>query len=341
MGTPVAAYSDRIRTIVAADGPAAARILVTAVVGWQVALWLGADQPPVYAAIVPLVALRGDPMNALVVSFQRVLGVFAGVLLGIAVLNVVSPSTTALALVLAAGLALGMVLRAGGLNLQVAVSSLLVFANPSPDAYGFHRLWETGAGAVVTIVLAPLLWPPHPRRVLTRLADDCRTRLTAALDGCVAAVGAGPVPARENLTLTTESCSVVQAHAARAHEAELLLRFNPLRRHHRREVAGLARAVETAGLLATHVSTLAQEVAAFADRPDLVPVLADAAPRLVRLAAPTAEAIRRSLSGADPGSAAATARTALADYARTDSRPAVVVLRRPFLRILDALDPNR
>ncbi|MEV7418386.1 FUSC family protein [Streptomyces sp. NPDC089919] len=335
--TPGPTRSERIRTIVAAEGPAAARILVTAVVGWQVTLWLGADQPPVYAAIVPLVALRGDPMNALVVSFQRVLGVFAGVLLGIAVLHLVRPSTAALALVLAAGLALGMIVRAGGLNLQVAVSSLLVFANPSPDAYGFHRLWETAVGGVVTVVLAPLLWPPHPRRVLTRLAYDCRTRLTAALDDCVAVLGTGPVAARENLTVTTEHCAVVRAHAARARETARLLRFNPLRRHHGREVAELTQAVERAGRLAEHVLILAREITGFAGREGLAPLLAETGTRLSEIAVPTAEAIRQSLSGGDPGPASATVRAALLDYVHTDARPAVVVLRRPFVRIIDEL----
>lgn len=103
---------DRFREIARAEGPAAARIVVTVAVAWQVALWLGADQPPVFAAIVPLVALRGDPMTALGTSLQRALGVVAGVLIGLAVLNVLRPSTATLALVVALGLGVGMVLRA-------------------------------------------------------------------------------------------------------------------------------------------------------------------------------------------------------------------------------------
>ncbi|MFI8106428.1 FUSC family protein [Streptomyces sp. NPDC086023] len=327
-----------MRKIVATDGPTAARILVTAVAGWQVALWLGADQPPVYAAVVPLVALRGDPMTALTLSFQRVLGVVAGVLLGITVLNLVSPSTAALALVMALALALGMVLRAGGLNLQVAVSSLMVFANPSPDAYAFHRLWETAAGAAVTVFLAPLLWPPNPRRILPGLAENCRARLTGALTGSVAALGAEPVLARENLAVVTEHCAAIRDDAARAREAERLLRFNPLRRHDRAEVRRLALAVESADRLAPHVSALAREVAAFAGRADVAPVLADARPRLVDLAASTNTAIERALSGEGPGPAAASARASLSAYRDADSRPAAVALRRPFLRILDDLD---
>lgn len=48
-----------------------------------------------------------------------------------------------------------------GFNIQVAASSLLVFSNPDPNAYAFARLWETALGAVVTVILAPLLFPPN------------------------------------------------------------------------------------------------------------------------------------------------------------------------------------
>ncbi|WP_285543224.1 FUSC family protein [Streptomyces lavendulae] len=151
----------RVRRRVADEGPAAARIAVTVVAAWQTALWLGADQPPVFAAIVPLVALRSDPAAAFSTSLERVGGVVAGVLLGIVVLQWLHPSTAALALVVSLGLALGMVLRAGtSLDVQIAASSLLVLANPGPDAYALDRMWETAAGAAVTVLLAPLLWPP-------------------------------------------------------------------------------------------------------------------------------------------------------------------------------------
>lgn len=85
---PAPRRAGRARELVRVEGPAAARIVVTAAVAWQVTLWLGADRPPVFAAFVPLVALRGDPVTALGTSLQRTLGVVAGVLIGIAVLNV-------------------------------------------------------------------------------------------------------------------------------------------------------------------------------------------------------------------------------------------------------------
>ncbi|MFE9629482.1 aromatic acid exporter family protein [Streptomyces sp. NPDC006463] len=330
---------DRYREIARTEGPAAARIVVTVAVAWQVALWLGADQPPVFAAIVPLVALRGDPMTALGTSLQRALGVVAGVLIGLAVLNVLRPSTATLALVVALGLGVGMVLRAGGgLNIQVAASSLLVFANTSPDAYALDRVWETVEGAAVTILLAPLLWPPAPHRVLAVIADDCRARLIRSLTGTVAALGTGPAAARENLTLVDAQVEAVHANAARAREAERAMRFNPLRRRHRDTVRLRARHVAVADRLSAHLATLAGEVAALTGREDLAADLARAGRRLPELAALTARAIGHTLSGEDPRPAVATARNWLTAYDRADSRPLAVALRRPFHRILEELD---
>lgn len=329
----------RARELLRAEGPGAARVVVTVAVAWQVALWLGADQPPVFAAIVPLVALRGDPMTALGTSLERTLGVVAGVLIGIAVLNLWQPSTLTLALVVALGLGVGMVLRAGGaLNIQVALSSLLVFANASPDSYALDRVWETAAGAAVTILLAPLLWPPDPQRILAAVSDDCGARLGRSLRGTAAVLGVGTAAARDNLTRVHTHVEAVHAGAGRAREAERALRFNPLRRRQRDTVRLRAERIATADRLAVHVSTLAGEVAAFAGREDLAPDLARARVRVPDLAALTARAVERAVSGDDPRAAVTAARAGLAAYARADSRPVAVALRRPLHRVLDELE---
>lgn len=326
--------------VLRAEGPAAARMVVTVAAAWQAALWLGADQPPVFAAMVPLVALRGDPMTALGTSLQRILGVVAGVLLAIAVLNLWQPSTLTLALVVALGLGVGMVLRAGGaLNIQVALSSLLVFANTSPDSYALDRVWETAAGAAVTILLAPLLWPPDPQRVLGAVAGDCGARLSRSLTGTAAVLGGGPAAARDNLARVHVHVEAVHAGAARAREAERALRFNPLRRRQRGAVRLRAERIAAADGLAVHVATLAGEVDAFAGRDDLAPDLARARLQLPELASLTARAVERALSGEDPRAAVTAARKGLVAYARADTRPLAVALRRPLHRVLDALEP--
>src|SRR5207302_11091377 len=54
---------------------------------WWIASELGARRP-IFAALVPLVAMTGDPFAAVSVSLSRIVGVFAGVGIGIAVVHI-------------------------------------------------------------------------------------------------------------------------------------------------------------------------------------------------------------------------------------------------------------
>jgi len=116
---------ERVRTVrrnLRVEGPQIARILVAAAVSWQLCVWLGATQPPVFAVVVPLVAMRDAPDSALNVSLARLVGVVAGLSIGIAVLSWLRPSALSVVLVMAVALGVGVVLRIGDtLNLQVAV----------------------------------------------------------------------------------------------------------------------------------------------------------------------------------------------------------------------------
>ncbi|MFD7613821.1 aromatic acid exporter family protein [Streptomyces sp. NPDC059828] len=328
-----------MRTIVTADGPVVARITVTAAVAWQTSVWLGADQPPVFAALVPLFAMRSSPESAVVTSLSRVLGVVAGVLLGIGVLNVLRPQTFTLALVVGTGLVIGAVLRPGReLNVQVAVSALLVFANPSPAAYGFDRVWETAVGALVTVALGSLLWPPDPRRVLSATVRDCGARLVRALTGTIAVLGTDTTAARDNLARVRKDMRDLQHTAQEAGQAERLLVFNPWHRRHRGVVRDLSRRTAVAAGIASHLQVLAREVAFFTARPDAVKDAAQARLPCAAIAASTAQAVERRMEGADTGPAITAARGELAAFRRAMPGPVDVALRRPFQRILDDLD---
>ena len=132
--------------------PRAVRIAVAAVLAWWIARLLGADRP-VFAVIVPMVAIRDDTYAALSLSLGRMLGVMAGVVLGIGVVAVAGVSTTAIVLLLVAGLAIGLFLRTGPeLNTQIAISALLVLiVTEDADSYALERIWETGVGSVVAL----------------------------------------------------------------------------------------------------------------------------------------------------------------------------------------------
>ena len=175
------------RSILRAELPQIARIVVVAVVAWQVAVVLGAREPPIYAALVPLVSLRDNPFSALNLSVARLVGVVAGLLIAIGVLALFQPTTVAVAAVLALALLVGVVLRIGNvMNTQVAVSALLVFNSTDTEGYAVTRLWETASdGDDVATGALPV--PANPltaaRAELARVAAGLGTRRSSVHRG--------------------------------------------------------------------------------------------------------------------------------------------------------------
>jgi uncharacterized membrane protein YgaE (UPF0421/DUF939 family) len=137
-----------------------ARVVVKISAAAAVAWWIGnlAGQPrPVFAAIVPLLVIRSDTTATLRGSLGRVIGVLAGVGLGLAALAVISPTAIAVGVVMAIALILDRVLRAlPHLQLdtrnQTAVSALLMlFVTTQMTVYAGTRAWETAVGAAVAL----------------------------------------------------------------------------------------------------------------------------------------------------------------------------------------------
>ncbi|MFI5613676.1 aromatic acid exporter family protein [Amycolatopsis sp. NPDC051903] len=305
----------RMGELLRAEGPYVLRIVVTAAVAWQVCVLLGAQQPPVYAVIVPLVSVRDAPYSTFNVSLARLVGVVCGLSIGILVLNVVRPSALALALVLGLALLVGIVLRIGGtLNLQVAVSALLVFANTDPDSYAVSRLWETAVGAGVTIVLAPLLLPTNPARAFI-----------TELHGTAAELA-------RNLRAPTDEQAVRAAESrARALPGQLALARKAVRAHpvwRRREpgrLASLDPAARTAADIGTLVRIHFEDTAELAARGEPTDTS--------EVATPLADAVEAVLTGTPDPPSLATAEAAIVHNADTDGSRLGAIARRPLRRI--------
>src|SRR6478672_5224335 len=93
------------------------RLALKMAVGGTVAWWLAGElgaQRPIFAALVPLVAMTGDPFAAVSVSLSRIIGVFAGVGIGIAVVHLSIGLTWRVALALLIGTVGSVVLKVGG-----------------------------------------------------------------------------------------------------------------------------------------------------------------------------------------------------------------------------------
>jgi uncharacterized membrane protein YgaE (UPF0421/DUF939 family) len=247
---------------VAAEVRLAIKMALAAWLGWWLATLAGQPRP-IFAALVGLVALSGDPYSSLTLSIARVAGVFAGVAIGIGLLQLDIRLLWLVALGLLAGLLVGILLRVGQrANVQAAVSALFLIGLGRTGALhaGVARLWETAIGAGATLLVAVVLWPPHPVRELRARLE--RLRLALGEDLAVVAedldAGSGAVGERME-DLRARSVDAVRDVFA-LEQARRSLRLNLLRRHHAPALAELEVRINLAARLYRHARSVARDV---------------------------------------------------------------------------------
>jgi uncharacterized membrane protein YgaE (UPF0421/DUF939 family) len=318
--------------------PRAVRIAVAAGLAWWIARLLGADRP-VFAALVPLIAIRDEPYAALSLSLGRMLGVVAGVILGIAVVALVGISTAAVLLLLVVGLAIGLVLRTGPeLNTQIAISALLlVVATKDADSYALERIWETGVGGATALAVAAFLLPPDPLEESRRRLAETARALADDLAEAQGALAHGDPSPRVVLTHADEHARATGRAVEDLPRAQRALRVSPLRRGSRAQLDVVDRRQRLALRLALQVRRLARDLASFMHREDLRDVVAEARLRLPPIIEALAAASSRALTGEGVSHDVATARELIAAYQREDARPVAAILRRPLVLLCDEL----
>ncbi|MEY2503346.1 MAG: hypothetical protein QOI07_3683 [Verrucomicrobiota bacterium] len=241
----------------------AAKMTIGGATAWWIASALGATRP-LFAALVPLVAMSGDPFAAASVSFGRILGVFAGVGIGLALLQVDVSSTWLVAFALILATLAGIVLKVGDrANAQVAVAALFVigFAGDGASQIGVQRIWETAIGAVVTIAVSTIVWPPDPIRELERRLERLRQELAAdfAVIADDLATGSGATSARLD-ELREHSLEAVRDVFELA-PARRALRWSPLRRNDARLLGDFETRINLGAGAARHVRSIGRDVA--------------------------------------------------------------------------------
>ena len=274
-------------------------------VAWWTAGELGA-QRPIFAALVPLVAISGDPFAAVSVSLARILGVFAGVGLGIGIVQLDWSTTARVAVALFAGTLIGIALKVGerpNLEVPIAALFLLGFASANVSHLGIQRVWETAIGALVAIVVATLLWPPDPIRELDRRLERLRQQLASDFASVAddLATGSGATSAQLD-DLREHSLEAVRDVFA-LEPARRALRWSPLRRNDVAKLDDYTRRIKLAARVARHARAIGRDVA---DNPVRDAALATATRHL-------ADAADRSLVDQDPGAPLARADSALAE----------------------------
>lgn len=240
----------------------AVKMALASSLGWWLATLAGQPRP-IFAALVGLVALSGDPFQAWIASLSRVLGVFVGVAIGIGLLQLDVRILWLVVLGLFAGLVAGIPLRVGDRpNIQAAVSALFVLGLGRIGALnaGVARLWETALGAGVTLLVAAFVWPPDPVAEVERRLDRMRQELAADLAAVMddLATGSGAVRARMD-DVRAHSLDAVR-EVLKLDAARRALRLNPIRRGHEEQLEDVARRVNLAARLFRHTRSIARDV---------------------------------------------------------------------------------
>jgi uncharacterized membrane protein YgaE (UPF0421/DUF939 family) len=318
--------------------PRAVRIAVAATLAWWISRLLGAERP-VFAVIVPMVAIRDDTHAALSLSLGRMLGVMAGVVLGIGVVAVAGVSTSAIVLLLVAGLAVGLFVRTGPeLNTQIAISALLVLVvTKDADSYAVERIWETGVGSAMSLLVAAFVLPPDPLGESTRRLGESARALAADFADASSTLATGDPSARVLLTRADDHARAAGRAVEELPRAQRALRLSPLRRGSRLRLEIVDRRQRLALRLAIQVRRLARDLASFSHRADLRDEWDEAARRLPAIIAAISAAATKALAGEGSSHEVAEARALIAAYQREDSRPVAAILRRPVVLLADEL----
>ena len=289
-------------------------------IAWWAAVELGARRP-IFAALVPLVAMTGDPFAAVSVSLGRILGVFLGVGLGIGFVHIAMSSTARVAFVLLIGTLAGVVLRVGGRpNLEIPIAALFMVGTSVAivGQFGVQRIWETAIGAAIAVIVSSLLWPPDPRRELARRLDLLRRDLVSDLLTVADDLATGS-------RLTEARMDEVRAHSLVAvrevfdlDAARRAMRWNPLRRRDAAAVQELGNRIAAAARIYRHARAVARDVI---DAPVREPLLATAVRDL-------ADATDRTLTGRAADEPLDRAAEALAPPVGAAAEPVAAQLRQ-------------
>jgi hypothetical protein len=248
--------------------------------------------------------------------------------------------------VLALALLVGVVLRIGNvMNTQVAVSALLVFNSTDTEGYALTRLWETGVGTAVTLLLAPFLFPANPltaargelSRVAAGLADALRTA-TALAGRADAERPAALQRVADDIAALSAALRLLGPQIASAGKAA---RWAVVRRSAMRATADLEPIRKLAVRLARHLEVYAAEVLtfsarpAFGDDPMLRPDILD------HLVEPFERAVTAALTGRPYAEDLDRARAAVEHFRAVDHSGMASVVRRPLHRMVDELGSFR
>jgi uncharacterized membrane protein YgaE (UPF0421/DUF939 family) len=240
-----------------------ARLTITAVFAYLLALLLPGSDRPVLAPLTALLVVQATLFHTIRSAGQRVAAVTCGVLVAIAVSDYLPFNTLVLAVLVAGALAIGTMLRLGSDRLEVPISAMVIFSS-SGHAAASSRIADTlvgaAAGLVSGLVFAPLRVEPA-REFVAGLADRMAELLGQIADGLDKATPS-PQQATNWLNRSRELRNELEQTEDALNEAEDSVRMNPRRMLHEDDpAAGLRDALETLDRAASMMRVLARTIA--------------------------------------------------------------------------------
>ncbi len=212
------------------------------------------------AVLAVIILMQGHAYGSLLNALQFLLGVFAGLILGLLALHYLGLSAPVLAAIMFVTLLMGGWLKITrlGFNNQIAISALLVLASGSNA--NVARFWETILGGVVGVAVAALLWPPNPVSRLRQEFREASRKIKSDLLRSLELAGRGEEAEAQRRQVRANS-EHVDGVVAEILPAEDALRWNPWHSGRMSDLSRLEERLRLIGYLYRTVRAMARQAA--------------------------------------------------------------------------------
>ncbi|MBV9048996.1 MAG: FUSC family protein, partial [Solirubrobacterales bacterium] len=237
-----------------------AQTAVAAVAAWYLAVLLGAEQRPVFAAIAAVISLGATFGERRERAVQLVCGVMLGIVVADLLVRAIGSGLPQIGLLVVLAMVAATLLGGGELLVTESAVSAILVASLAPSTAEV-RLLEVLIGGGVALVVHSFVFPPDPVLGVARAVSAVFGELGGALRDAAAALATGDVRRAEAAVRTAEA---VETRVDELRHAVLVgadtARWAPLRRAARPEFEGYARTVDRADLAVRDTQVLARHV---------------------------------------------------------------------------------
>ena len=241
------------------------KVAIASGLSWAIGQAAGFPHP-FDAVLAVVILMQGNAYGSLLNSLQFLLGVVAGLILGLIAIRWFGLTAPVVAAVMFIGMIIGGWLKLSrlGFNNQIAVSALLVLASGSNA--NIARLWETILGGAIGVAVAALLWPPNPIRGLRQEFREATQRIRSDVIRTLQAAGGqgDSETIRRDVRSHSEEADAAVATIVPAVDA---LRWNPWHSARMQDLSRLEDGLRLISYLYRTVRALARQ-SAEAPRPD-------------------------------------------------------------------------